>query len=214
MTVGVRNDVVLRVEHLSRADELLSAVRYEEKTESLRFPDGTARCRFILGRALRRRALADLTGKRPLELVFSDASDEKPAVSGLDGVDFNLSHAGDYVVAVAARHRVGVDLELVRDVRDADGIARKYFHPDEWRAYDALTPGLRKEAFFVLWAAREAAVKCTGVGLARGMRGTRIDPAILAGNRATGVAAPETPVRVSRLEAPPGYVLMLAEADF
>lgn len=213
MTVGVRNDVVLRMEHLSRADGLLSVVRSEEKTESERFPSGIARGRFILGRALRRQVLADLTGKRPEEFVFSDASGEKPAVSGLDGVDFNLTHAGDYVVAVAAHHRVGVDLELIRKVRDADGIALRYFHPDEWRACDALPPGLRKEAFFVLWAAREAAVKCTGVGLARGMRGTRIDPAIVAGNRATGVAAPETPVMVGRLEAPPGYVLMLAEAD-
>ena len=213
MTVGVRNDVVLRVEHLSRTDELLTAVRPDEKSESLKFPDGTARCRFILGRALRRQALADLTGEGPLELVFSDTSGEKPAVSGLDGVDFNLSHAGDYVVAVAARHRVGVDVEAIRGVRDADGIAARYFHPDERRAYDALHPGLRKEAFFILWAAREAAVKCTGAGLARGLRETRIDPVILAGNRVTGVTAPETVVTVSRLEAPPGYVLMLAEAD-
>jgi len=211
MMTGTGNDAVLLVEHLSRAADLLPNLSPAEKAESREFRDETVRDRFIVGRALRRRLLAQLTGCDGKEFVFTAGTEGKPSVQQCPGVDFNLSHAGDYVAVVAARRRVGVDLELVREVRDADAIAARYFHPDERRAYGALPTGLRKEAFFILWAAREAAVKCTGAGLARGLRETRIDPVILVGGRARGVTAPGTPVAVSRLEAPSGYVLMLAE---
>lgn len=184
----------------------------EERMRAGGMANPAARARFIVSRGLRRWALSESLGHAPQELQFSEASGGKPLLALPNAPDFNVSHAGDFVVmACAGSGRVGIDLEVAREVREMGAIVRRYFHADEAAAWERLGPDDRIEGFFVLWSAREAAVKCTGAGLAGGLSVTRISPSILHDGEA-GAEVGGTPLSVVRLRAPAGYVMVLARA--
>ncbi|MFM8232186.1 MAG: 4'-phosphopantetheinyl transferase family protein, partial [Chthoniobacterales bacterium] len=123
----------------------------------------------------------------------------------------NVSHSGDYVAVAVGRGQIGVDLEQIRPVREMESIVERYFHRDEAVAWRSLDASLREEAFFVLWSAREAAMKCVGLGLARGLSITRVAPAIVTED-ATSARVGGVVVEVRRLSAPRGYVAAVVQA--
>jgi 4'-phosphopantetheinyl transferase len=171
------------------------------------------RARFVVSRGLRRKVLSELAGQDPAVLRFIEAAGEKPRCQAGAGWDFNLSHAGDYVALATGRGAVGVDLELIRPVRHMAGLVERYFHPDEAAAWRSVAAARQEEAFFVLWSAREAAMKCAGLGLARGLALTRIDPAMLGGGGGSGTVGSRQLV-LHRADAPDGYVLVTAQEAF
>lgn len=186
--------------------ELLSA-REREKVAGIK--NDVLRARHVVSRGLRRRILADCAGRAPGDLEFVEEGDGKPRVVNAAGWDFNISHSGDFVAVAVAWGAVGVDIEMIRPVREMDAIVARYFHPDEGIYWRSLTPGLREEAFFVLWSAREAAMKCTGRGLARGLAVTRVDPAITSCAEASAQVG-DCKLRIRRVEAPDGCVAVVA----
>lgn len=203
MTVACR-----ALNEAAAAEEWLTA---REQQRAAVFADPQRRARFVLSRGMRRQILAECTGLGADELQFDEPDGEKPRLAGLPGWDFNISHSGDHVAVVVGRPRLGVDLERVRPVRDCEGIVRRYFHPEEVAAWLAVPDEDRLNAFFLLWAAREAAVKCAGCGLARGLARTCVDPAILSSRRSMAAVGVLT-VELQRWEAPAGYVLLTARA--
>ena len=183
----------------------------EESSRAAAMVHPVLRARFVVSRGLRRKVLAAVLGRDSAELEFVEEPGEKPRLRSNLGVDFNLSHAGEHVALVTGRGAVGVDLEKIRPVRTMTALAERYFHPEEsafWRSRPAME---QEETFFLLWAAREAAMKCAGTGLARGLALTRIDPAIIGSGRAGGRVGGQELV-VQRADAPPGYVLVTAQA--
>lgn len=90
------------------------------------------------------------------------------------GWGFNLSHAGDYVVAALAKGAaIGVDLESLARKADVEALGARVFSESE-RAL-ARTGG--REAFFTLWSQKEALLKALGCGWANGnvVRNTRLE---------------------------------------
>jgi 4'-phosphopantetheinyl transferase len=78
----------------------------------------------------------------------------------LHPIDFNVSHSGDYVVAVcAASNQVGVDIEQNRSI-DISAY-QSIFHTDEW-AY--LQRENTADAFFEVWTKKESLLKARGTG--------------------------------------------------
>ena len=153
--------------------------------------------------------LSECLGGPPSVLNFIEDKEGKPRLVDSGPWDFNVSHAGDYIVVAVDKMPVGVDLEIIREVREMAAIVQRYFHPDEAAAWAKLEEPLREEAFFVLWSAREAAMKCVGFGLARGMEITRVETTIMR-DREAGARVGARAVALQRLEAPPGYVMVLA----
>ena len=188
-------------------EKFLTAV---ERERVGKISNETLRARFVVSRGLWRAVLAECTGRAAGDLEFYEDGESKPRLVDGEGWDFNLSHAGDYVVVVAGRMAVGVDLEKIREVREMSALVTRYFHAEEAAAWTALGEGLRQEAFFVLWSAREAAMKCAGLGLAKGLAVTRVDPVILTQPAADAVVGAMA-VRVERREAPAGYVMVGAK---
>ncbi len=211
---GVQANILLDglILRLARLDDAAEWERYlgaEEIHQLVRFKNETRRARFVVSRGIRRKLVADCLGRPAEGLVFVEGGETKPRLVHADGWDFNVSHAGDYVVVAVRRGPVGVDLELVREVREMASIVARYFHPDECAAWQALDENLRAEAFFVLWSAREAAMKCAGLGLARGMAVTRVGPEIVSGSAGEAEVDGE-PINLERVIAPGGYVMVLA----
>ncbi|BAI76025.1 4'-phosphopantetheinyl transferase (plasmid) [Azospirillum sp. B510] len=120
--------------------------------------------RFILRRGLLRLLLGRCTGRDPAGLVFDYGTHGKPSLPG--GPAFNLSDSEDSLaIAVAAEGRIGVDIERLRPIESADGIADRFFHPAERAALRALEPARRDEGFLLAWTRKEAFIKAAGVGL-------------------------------------------------
>lgn len=197
---------------LARLDEeqvWSSRLLPEEARRAAEIVNPVMRARFVVSRGLRRSLLADCTGRAADELVFDEMAGEKPRLEESRGWDFNVSHSGDYVAVAAARGSVGIDLEFIRPVGDMAAIVRRYFHPDESAAWRAVEVGRREEAFFLLWSAREASMKCAGLGLAKGIAVTRVDPVIL-DVRTAGASVSAARLHLHRCGAPPGYVMVTA----
>ncbi|MFM8457917.1 MAG: 4'-phosphopantetheinyl transferase family protein [Chthoniobacterales bacterium] len=197
--------------HLSEAEEFRALLSEEEKVRAEQISNPALRKRFVIGRGMRRKMLSEAAGLPIDQLVFAESADGKPRCANVSGWDFNVSHSGDYVFVAVGRGRVGVDLEQIRPVREMESIVERYFHRDEAVAWRSLDTSLREEAFFVLWSAREAAMKCVGLGLARGLSITRVDPAIVTED-ATSARVGGVVVEVRRLSAPRGYVAAVGQA--
>ena len=198
----------MRVVNLSEQDDYARLLSAKDREKAEATGNEVLRARFVVSRGLRREVLAEVTGRATGELEFIEDGENKPRLSDHDGWDFNVSHAGDYVAVAAGRCRVGIDLEKMRAVPEMEAIMDRYFHPDEAAAWRALDESRRAEGFFVLWSAREAAMKCCGLGLAKGLSVTQIDPAFLR-ERVAEAKVGDTVVEVEEFDAPTGYVMVV-----
>ena len=205
----VPGGAAVRLARLDEEQSWLAHLGPAETRRAAEIANPVMRARFAVSRGLRRSLLADCTGRAPAGMVFVEEPGEKPRLADAGGWDFNVSHSGDCVAVAAARGPVGVDLEMIRPVSDMAAIVGRYFHPDECAAWREVPEGYRATAFFWLWSAREAAMKCAGLGLAKGIAVTRVDRAIIAGDEGGGRAG-KMPVRLRKLDAPRGYVAVLA----
>ncbi|MBY6261898.1 4'-phosphopantetheinyl transferase superfamily protein [Azospirillum sp. 412522] len=150
---------------LSAHKGAMRALLSEDETERAdRFLMERLTDRFILRRGLLRLLLGYCTGRDPAGLVFDYGTHGKPSLSC--GPSFNLSDSEDSLaIAVAAEGRIGVDIERLRPIESADGIADRFFHAAERAALQALGPERRDEGFLLAWTRKEAFIKAAGVGL-------------------------------------------------
>ena len=127
------------------------------------------RVRFVYGRAAVRHLLGRHLGLDPRAVPLILNRHGKPMLAR-EGVReaapyFNVSHAGERIVlACSTQARVGVDAELITPDRDLADLVRYAFSADE-RHY--CRQGGDAAAFFAVWTAKEAVLKCWGCGLAK-----------------------------------------------
>ncbi|WP_318013421.1 4'-phosphopantetheinyl transferase family protein [Mesorhizobium sp. B283B1A] len=127
------------------------------------------RRRFVATRGRLRQVLASKLGISPSEVELEYGHRGKPHLShrmGARDLCFSVSRSGDVaVVALSTRQEVGVDIEAVRPVPEADEIAALCFSASEYGSYTALGPEDRLEGFLRRWTRLEAISKALGCGL-------------------------------------------------
>ena len=189
----------------------------DERRRAARFYFERDRARFSAARGLLRSLLGGYLGVEPTQLVFTYALHGKPMLAELpvpSDLQFNLAHADELAVyAFTRRRRLGVDIELIRHIPDADQIARRFFSIREQKRLAALSPGEKEISFFNCWTRKEAYVKALGEGLSRPL--DQFDVTLAPGEPAQLLAvanSPEEPGRWSFQESAParGYVGALA----
>ena len=166
---------------------------------------------FILAHAALRLFLAGCLGAEPATVRYDSGVSGKPRLAaGLAPLEFNLSHSeGLAVVAVARERAVGVDVEHLRDVPEALGIADAYFSPPEREELHSLRPSERREAFLRCWTRKEALTKASGEGLGTRIDSFEVDLAVdpaSALERSAGQREEEVRWSLRDLHAPRGYV--------
>ena len=117
--------------------------------------------RVILGRYL---------GLDAADVQLSRSTGGKPLI--VDGGDlcFSLSRsAGLALIALTRGRPLGVDLERIRADLDHERLLQRFFAPGEVEAVRNLPLPARLDAFFGLWARKEAVVKASGAGLSEGL---------------------------------------------
>jgi 4'-phosphopantetheinyl transferase len=151
-------------------DELLGLLSDVELARADRLKFETHRLRFLTGRAIRRRILSVYTGQPARELVFETGPRGKPELAGqgIDGIRINDSESDGLAVYAVARGRaIGVDVERLREVSDADRLIESFASPRERASFSRIPPPERQAAFLRWWTAKEAFVKALGEGLYR-----------------------------------------------
>ena len=142
-------------ENLSPAEQARAA--------QMRHPQ--ARARFVAGRAALRAILARYLAIDPAEVNITTNAAGKPLL--VDGsLQFNLAHSGSRaLLAIAREHPIGIDLERIRPLPDAAGLAARIFSPAEQVAFAALPEADQLRAIFAAWTRKEAVAKARGEGL-------------------------------------------------
>jgi len=171
---------------------LLSAA---ERERAGRFAFGRDARRFIVGRGRLRQLLGARLGVRPesVELVYGARGKPALANSGRNSLRFNLSHRDDLAVyALSWGCDVGIDVEAIRPLPDADAVAARFFSRPEHAAYRALEPRDRPLGFFQCWTRKEAFIKALGEGLSHQLDSFDVS------------LAPGAPAELLRVEPVPG----------
>jgi 4'-phosphopantetheinyl transferase len=124
--------------------------------------------RSLLGELLVRHLLAELTKSKLPDHPFTIGEKGKPAPDGYNGIHFNISHSGQWVVAALSPASVGVDVERMRKV--PEGVAHRFFSDAENKMLqNALNESQKAEIFFTLWTLKESFLKAIGKGLTKSL---------------------------------------------
>ncbi len=177
---------------LLSASERQTADRYKSERDRAHSIVARGRLRQLLGTRL-------AVDPAQVELVLSKYG--KPALGPAHGaadVTFNLSHSGSLAVyAFTPRRAVGIDIEALRDIPDADRLAKRFFSDAENKAFGGIGADQRNLAFLACWTRKEAFVKAIGEGLSHPLDAFDV------------TVAPEGPARLTRIgtrtDAPLGW---------
>src|SRR6266496_4797146 len=156
----------------------------DETVRAGRFHFERDRNRFIAGRGWLRAVLARYWQRHPGRLRFAYNSRGKPALADSPGtLHFNLAHCeGLALLAVTRTCEVGIDVERVRPLSDADSIAGRFFSASESEGLKGLPDVQKPRAFFNLWTRKEAWLKATGDGISDSLN--QVEVSFLAGEPA------------------------------
>jgi len=185
--VGVRLDAPMEV-----SAALWQLLSRDERERAAKFRYAKHRQHYIVARATLRRLLAERLRIAPRAVEFVETKYGKPRLAPVHGsadVEFNLSHSGSLAVyAFTSGRAVGVDVELIREVPDADDLAERFFSPTETASLRALPPDRRSLAFLACWTRKEAFIKALGLGLNCPLDAFDV------------TIDPEAPARITRIE--------------
>ena len=150
-----------------------AALSPDERTRAEKFKFEKHRNRFIAGRGVLREILGRYVHAKPAELRFDYSTNGKPELGAefaSGEIHFNLSHSEELaLIAVTCVGVVGVDVERVRTIDNADALVARFFSARENELFQNVPPSEKPAAFFNLWTRKEALLKATGEGITRSL---------------------------------------------
>lgn len=144
----------------------------EERARAATFRRPALSQAYLAAHLALRRLLGGYLRRAPADIGLIRGPAGKPALrhepeEAAGGLQFNLSHAGDWALLGFAHGRaVGVDLEPLRPDPPLEA-ASLVFSPAERRLLDTQAAALRGAAFLRLWTRKEARLKAEGQGFSR-----------------------------------------------
>lgn len=194
--------------------DLLADLTPTECERAARYRVGKVRDQFVVGRGLLRRLLGAYLDLHPRAVPITYTDTGKPVLVG-EPLHFNLTHTDGLALIAASARRVGIDVERVRVVADADGLVSRFFSPAECVAFRALPDERRAGGFFRGWTCKEAVIKAVG-GSVQTLDGfdVELDPARPPGVLAVRHAAfGSCEWVIESWEPAPGFAAAVAVAD-
>ena len=141
----------------------------DEQERASRFHFERDRMHYILARGWLRQILGWYLRTEPGEIHFRYGAAGKPELDSPpdSGIHFNLSHSGGMALYAFSREtEVGVDVERVRVVAEAEAIMTRHFSNGEVERWRTLSVAEQPADFLRCWVEAEARAKRTGRGLA------------------------------------------------
>ncbi len=146
-------------------DKYVRVLSTGELNKASRFVNKLDSDRYISGRFLLRHVLSLLFGTSPERVQLRYTKYQKPYS---EGVEFNLSHSGNYVVLALSHFAVGVDIEIIREDIDYTSLSTAIFNLEELQFLEDNQHSLSD--FFTIWTRKEAILKASGEGLVDDMK--------------------------------------------
>ncbi len=154
----------------ARIEAFATTLSEDERERAARFVFERDRRRFTVARGALRAILGRCLGVDPAAVPLRTAAKGKPEIGERSDLRFSVSHSEELALYALARGReVGIDVERLRPLPEAERIAERYFAPEERAALRAVPPDDRAAAFFRLWTRKEAYAKATGEGVFAGL---------------------------------------------
>ena len=148
-------------------DRLRAWLSPDERTRAAAFHFDRDRSSYVATHGAVRAILAERLSLLPEQVAFEVGPHGKPRLAAENpDLRFNLSHSGGIALcAVTNGVEVGVDVEALRAVPDAEAIVRRHFAAREVEDWLRLSPSQRPDGFLRLWSCKEALIKACGMGL-------------------------------------------------
>ena len=125
----------------------------------------SAKMEFVKTRALLRLILAANSPEaRPQDFTFETEVNGKPYLTDDTGLHFNVSHSREMALIAVAPIPVGIDVEFQNETVDYLDVSETVFSASERDIVRNNVGNARRDAFFTLWARKEAYLKATGIG--------------------------------------------------
>jgi len=165
-------DIGHKTEAIGDRRAALATLSKEERERAERFVRPGLRGRYIYTRATLRHLLAEHLDTSPEALTFEQTEHGRPFLKDSkhrEQLDFNVSHSGDLaLIAIgSSKHRIGIDIERLREMRDVNQLAARVLTTAELATFeqDPEQQDAKLAQFFRYWTGKEAYLKALGTGL-------------------------------------------------
>ena len=149
----------------AQAAKMYTLLSEDERERVQKFCIDRARKHYCISRGSLRTILGRYTDNNPSAVRFNYSEFGKPSIDS-EHIQFNVSHSGDVaLIGVTKKHEIGIDVELIRNVKNASSIVMRYFSPRERSHYQCVPATEKLLAFYNGWTRKEAFTKAVGQGL-------------------------------------------------
>lgn len=145
----------------------------ERKAKALRFRRSEDQIRGIATGLLEEYVLWKEFGVSPEALRLGMGEQGKPYLTDHPEAQYNLSHAGEWVVCAAGMQPLGIDIE--QPERYSERLVQRFFQPDEITDILKRSEEDRANVFAEYWTMKESFMKLCGAGLSMGFSGFRTE---------------------------------------
>lgn len=160
---------------LPALEQIKNLLPETEFTSTQNFATENLKTNALRTKILTRSILAKHLNLAPKAIPILRKDLEKPKLAPpFNHFDFNIAHTKDYfALALTQNALIGIDIESTNKHTDILGIAKRFFHPEEYQAL--LTTADPQDLFFRIWTQKEAFVKAIGKGLSFGLEKFCVD---------------------------------------
>lgn len=146
-------------------EKLLSYLTEEEIIKSKDYKSEIAKINYLVSRAILNLSLKGLLEKGINDLIVKRDKNNKPYLENTIGLKFNISHTEGLVLLAFSKREVGIDVEKINFKFEFKDILENCFTRDEIINIDN-----NIISFYRYWTAKEAYLKCDGIGLIRNLK--------------------------------------------
>ncbi|WP_151735047.1 4'-phosphopantetheinyl transferase family protein [Paenibacillus tengchongensis] len=148
-------------------EQWLGLLPLERRETISRFIRWSDRLRSFTGECLIRSLAGSYLGCRPSEVRIAKESNTGKPVLLYEGMHFNISHSGEWVVCAIDCSPIGIDVEEMKPIEF--GIAERFFSVEEYQLLLSEPADRQVAVFYELWTLKESYLKQTGQGLSGGL---------------------------------------------
>ena len=146
-------------------EKLLPYLTKEEIIKSEDYKSEIAKINYLASRTILNLSLKGLLEKGITDLIVKRDKNNKPYLENTIGLKFNISHTEGLVLLAFFKREVGVDVEKINYKFEFKDILENCFTRDEIINIDN-----NIISFYRYWTAKEAYLKCDGIGLIRNLK--------------------------------------------
>lgn len=161
------NDLILIKAYTDKLleEKLLPYLTKEEIIKSKDYKSEIAKINYLVSRAILNLYLKGLLEKGINDLIVKRDKNNKPYLENTIGLKYNISHTEGLVLLAFSKREVGIDVEKINFKFEFKDILENCFTRDEIINIDN-----NIISFYRYWTAKEAYLKCDGIGLIRNLK--------------------------------------------